>query len=222
MPGVIYPSSGHGKCIFGQSLQLYQLVDTLGGFLYSPKQHDPDIEIQNPDFRNIAHFYKVDPFTYRFRIGGQMTVAKEIMTTDVITLTPDTDIARAAQILLDNGINGAPVVDDQGRLIGILCQSDLVSQQKKLPLPGIFTLLDAYITLPTTKHIEKQISKITALKVSEAMTPDPVTIGPDTDIESIAALMVDKKYHTLPVVDAGKVVGIVGKKDVLRTLLATS
>jgi len=147
-----------------------------------------------------------------------MTTAKEIMTTDVITLTPDTDIARAAQVLLDNGINGAPVVDDQGNLKGILCQSDLVSQQKKLPLPGIFTMLDAYITLPTTKHLEKQISKITALKVAQAMTPDPMTITPDTDLESIAALMVDKKFHTLPVVEAGKVVGIVGKKDVLRTL----
>ena len=77
-----------------------------------------------------------------------MTVAKEIMTTDVITLTPDTDIARAARILLDNGINGAPVVDDQGRLKGILCQSDLVVQQKKLPLPGIFTLLDAILRYP--------------------------------------------------------------------------
>ena len=147
-----------------------------------------------------------------------MTVAKEIMTTDVITLTPDTDIARAAQVLIENVINGAPVVDDQGRLIGILCQSDLVSQQKKLPLPGIFTMLDAYIALPTTKHLEKQISKITALKVAQAMTPDPMTITPDTDLESIAALMVDKKFHTLPVVEAGKVVGIVGKKDVLRTL----
>ncbi len=147
-----------------------------------------------------------------------MTVAKEIMTTDVITLTLETDIVRAVQILLENDINGAPVVDDQGRIKGILCQSDLVVQQKKLPLPGIFTILDAYITLPTTRHIEKQISKITALKVSEAMTPDPVTISPDTDIESIAALMVDKKFHTLPVVEEEKVVGIVGKRDVLRTL----
>jgi CBS domain-containing protein len=176
------------------------------------------IGIQIPDFRTNAHFQKVDPFITPFRIGGQMTVAKEIMTTDVITLTPDTDIVRAVQILLDNDINGAPVVDGQGRIKGILCQSDLVVQQKKLPMPGIFTLLDAYITLPTTKHIEKQISKITALKVSEAMTPDPVTIGPDTDIESIAALMVDKKFHTLPVVEAEKVVGIVGKRDILRTL----
>ena len=54
------------------------------------------------------------------------------------------------------------------------------------------------------------------------MTPDPVTIDPDTDIETIAALMVDKKFHTLPVVEEQKVVGIVGKRDVLRTLFKSS
>lgn len=151
-----------------------------------------------------------------------MTTAREIMTTEVITLTPDTDIAQAAKLLLEKGINGAPVVDEQGRVKGILCQSDLVVQQKKLPLPGIFTLLDAFVSLPTTKHIEKQISKIMALKVAQAMTTDPVTIKPDTDLETIAALMVDKNLHTLPVVEAGRLVGVVGKEDVLRTLFASS
>ena len=57
-----------------------------------------------------------------------MTTAKDIMTTEVITLTPETDIVQAAKVLLDNGINGAPVVDGQGRLTGILCQSDLVAR----------------------------------------------------------------------------------------------
>jgi CBS domain-containing protein len=56
--------------------------------------------------------------------------------------------------------------------------------------------------------------------VKQAMTPNPVTIGPDTDMEEVARLMVDKKYHTLPVVEGDKVVGIVGKEDVLKTLLS--
>ena len=147
-----------------------------------------------------------------------MVTAREIMTTELITLTPDTEIVEAAGVLLDNGINGAPVIDEQGRLKGILCQSDLVFQQKQLPVPGIFTILDSFITLPTSKHIEKQVGKITALKVEQAMTPDPVTITPDTDIETIAAMMVDKNFHTLPVVEDGRLVGVVGKEDVLRTL----
>ena len=143
------------------------------------------------------------------------------MTTDLITVTPDMDIAQAAKTLLDNRINGAPVVDDSGRLVGILCQSDLIVQQKKLPIPTLFTFLDGIIQLTSTKQIEKQVRKIAALKVSEAMTPEPVTVQPDTGLEAVAALMVDSNYHTLPVVENARLVGVIGKEDVLRTLLTT-
>jgi CBS domain-containing protein len=148
-----------------------------------------------------------------------MITVRDIMSTELITVTPDLDIARAAKTLLDNRVNGAPVVDKNGRLVGILCQSDLISQQKKLPIPTLFTFLDGVIQLPSMKQIEKQVSKIAALTVAEAMTPRPVTVNPDTNIETVAALMVDKNFHTLPVVEGSKLVGIIGKEDVLRTLL---
>ena len=79
-----------------------------------------------------------------------MIIVRDIMTTDLITVTPDMDISRAAKILFDNRINGAPVVDDNGSLVGILCQSDLITQQKKLPIPTIFTFLDGLIRLSRT------------------------------------------------------------------------
>ncbi len=148
-----------------------------------------------------------------------MITAQEIMTADVITLAPETDIGRAAQVLLENGINGAPVVDEEGRLAGILCQSDLVAQQKRLPMPTVFTLLDGYVSLSSSKQIEKEVRKIAALTVAEAMTPDPVTVQVDTQLETIAGLMVDSGFHTLPVLDGDRLVGIIGKEDVLRTLL---
>jgi len=149
-----------------------------------------------------------------------MMTAKEIMTTDVITLTPETDIGRAAQLLLEKGINGAPVLDAEGRVVGILCQSDLVAQQKRLPMPTVFTLLDSYVSLSSSKQIEKEVRKIAALTVAEAMTPNPVTVQSDTTLETIAGLMVDSGFHTLPVVDQGTLVGIIGKEDVLKTLLS--
>jgi CBS domain-containing protein len=148
-----------------------------------------------------------------------MTTVKDIMTTDLVTFTPETDVVKAAQILLDRHINGAPVVDENGRLVGILCQSDLVAQQKKIPVPTLFTLLDGVFQLTSKKQIEKELGKIAALTVAEAMTPDPVTVSPDTTIETVAALMVDSSYHTLPVVENDRLVGIIGKEDVLRTLL---
>ncbi|MCK5419761.1 MAG: CBS domain-containing protein [Desulfobacterales bacterium] len=149
-----------------------------------------------------------------------MLKVKDIMTREIITVSPETEIVNAAKILLEKRINGLPVIDAFGRLVGVLCQSDLVAQQMSIPIPSVFTLLDGYIPLTIIKRIDKEVEKIAALTVKQAMTPNPVTVGPETDIEDVAKLMVDKKYHTLPVMEGDKVVGIVGKKDVLKTLLS--
>jgi len=148
-----------------------------------------------------------------------MITAKDIMTADVITIAPETEIAQAAQLLLENRINGVPVVNDAGELVGILCQSDLIIQQKNIPIPSLFTLLDGFIPLTSSKKLDKEVEKIAATTVEDAMTARPVTVNPDTGIEEIAAFMVEKNYHTLPVIEADKLVGIVGKEDVLRTLI---
>ena len=151
-----------------------------------------------------------------------MLIVQDIMTRDLITVSPETDIIEAAKLLLENHINGVPVIDETGKLVGILCQSDLVVQQKKLPIPSVFSFLDGVITVSSMKQIKKQVAKIAATVVAEAMTPNPITVQPDMDIEVVAALMVENHFHTIPVVDEGKLVGIVGKEDILRTLLPGS
>jgi CBS domain-containing protein len=151
-----------------------------------------------------------------------MLKVKDIMTKELITVSPDTGIVQATKLLLENRINGIPVTDETGKLVGILCQSDLIAQQKKLPIPSFFTFLDGLITLTSMKQIEKQVQKIAAITVGQAMTPNPITVQPETDIETVAALMVDKNFHTIPVVDKGKLVGIVGKEDILKTLIPGS
>ena len=149
----------------------------------------------------------------------RMLKAKDIMTTDLITVSPDTEITQATRILLDKRVNGLPVLDSDGRLVGLICQSDLVMQQKKIALPSLFNLLDGLIPLRAPKNFEQEIRKITATTVGQAMVTDPVTVTPETELTEIATLMVEKKYHTLPVLDGGKLVGVIGKEDVLRTIL---
>jgi len=148
-----------------------------------------------------------------------MLKAKDIMTRDVITVFPNMEIVNATEILLKNHINGIPVLDNNDLLVGIICQSDLISQQKNIPVPSLFTLLDGFIPLTSTKKLEKSIQKIAAITVSDAMTKNPVSVTPDTDIGVIAELMVDKNFHSLPVVEDEKLVGIIGKEDVLQTLI---
>ena len=151
-----------------------------------------------------------------------MLTVQDIMTRDVITVSPETDIIKTAKLLLENHINGVPVIDETGKLVGILCQSDLVAQQKKLPIPSVFSFLDGVINVSSMKQIKKQVEKIAATVVAEAMTPNPITVQSDMSIDVVAALMVENNFHTIPVVDEGKLVGIVGKEDILRTLLPDS
>lgn len=148
-----------------------------------------------------------------------MLTAQDIMTDASITFSPETDIRTAAKILLEHRINGAPVVDANGALLGVLCQSDLVAQQKTLAVPSFLTILDGFIPLRSLDDLDREAQKIAAITVGQAMTPRPKAIGPDTSIEEIATLMVEKKLYTLPVVKDGRLVGVVGKEDVLRTLL---
>lgn len=147
-----------------------------------------------------------------------MLKAKEIMSTQCITFTSDTDIITAAKMLIEKKINGAPVIDD-GKVVGILCQSDLVAQQKKITLPSFFTLLDGVFPLSSHDELKREMTKITALKVGDAMTPTPIFITPESTLEDIATMMANEKLYTLPVIEDGKLVGVVGKEDVLKTLL---
>jgi CBS domain-containing protein len=151
-----------------------------------------------------------------------MRTAQDIMTTEVITISPEADITEAVKILLDKGVNGLPVVDNTGHLVGILCQSDLVRMQKSLPIPSLFTLLDGFVPMSSSALLEAEVRRIAASKVSDAMSTKVVTIGPDMTIDEIAALMVDKKFHTLPVTNKGQLLGVVGKKDVIKTLIPHS
>lgn len=145
--------------------------------------------------------------------------ASDIMETNIICIHPDTEITRAVEVLLNNHINGVPVVNDRDELVGILCQSDLIFQQKSIPIPPIFTILDGIIPLSSSKKLDEQFQKISATRAADAMVRQVTTVRPDTPVSEIASLMVEKHFHTIPVVENGKLVGIIGKEDILKTLM---
>lgn len=145
--------------------------------------------------------------------------ARDIMTLDPITISPGASVGEAVKILLEKHFNGLPVVDENGALIGVICQSDLVAQQKQLDMPSLFTLFDGFIPMSSLKKTEDDLKKITALTVEQAMTGKPVFVSPDASLEELATLMVRAKYYSLPVVENGRVIGIVGKEDILRTVV---
>ncbi|HWR72179.1 MAG TPA: CBS domain-containing protein [Nitrospirota bacterium] len=151
-----------------------------------------------------------------------MLTAKDIMTKNVITVTKDTSLAKLSSILLTNEISGVPVLDDAGELYGIVTENDLIRQNKRLHIPTVVSFLDAAIYLESSKKFEEEVKRVTATKVGEICARKVVTITEDTTVTDIATLMSEKKVYLLPVLKAGKLTGIVGKRDVVKAVARAS
>ncbi len=148
-----------------------------------------------------------------------MLTAKDIMTRDVLVVKPDTSIEELSSILVKNEISGVPVVDDSGALYGIVTENDLISRNKRLHIPTVVSFLDAAIYLESSKKFEQEVKRLTATRVGDICSRKVVTITEDTTVIDIATIMSEKKVHLLPVLKAGKVVGIVGKRDMVKAVV---
>lgn len=148
-----------------------------------------------------------------------MTKAADVMSRDVITVKAETSLRDLAEILSQNNINGVPVIDDAGELVGVVCESDLVERNKPLHIPTVFFILDSIIPMENPWRIQKEFKRLTSTKVEDIYSSPAISVNPDTDITEVACIMSEKKIHTLPVVDRGKLVGVVGKGDVIRSLI---
>ncbi|OHW62587.1 inosine-5'-monophosphate dehydrogenase [Andreesenia angusta] len=145
-------------------------------------------------------------------------LAKDIMTKEVIKVHKDEVVENVIKLLLEKDISGVPVVDDEGMLVGIVSEGDLIYKSKKFHFPLYFTILDSYIFLEKPKMIEEQVSKMTAYKVESMMSTEVHSAREDDTVEDIATIMNEKGVNRVPVVDeSGKVVGIVTRKDIIKS-----
>ena len=147
-----------------------------------------------------------------------MLKAKDIMSSSVLTVKMSTSIAEVAEIFHDNSIGGAPVVDDDGRLVGIITESDLIDQNKKLHIPTVVAIFDAVVYLESLRKFEEELRKMTGNKVKDLCSTDVVTVDADTPVNEIASIMADSHFHTIPVLENSLLVGVVGKDDIVKTM----
>lgn len=148
-----------------------------------------------------------------------MKKAADIMTIDVITVTTETSVQELARILSLHNISGVPVVDNAGNLIGVVTENDLIDQTKKLHIPTVVAILDSIFYLENPDRMEKEMKKIAGTTVLEIYSSDPVTVNGETTLDEIATIMAEKNIHTLPVVQERKLIGVIGKKDIIKTLI---
>lgn len=147
-----------------------------------------------------------------------MLTAKDIMTKEVITVTPDASVEDLASILVKHQISGAPVLDDSGALYGIVTENDLISRNKRLHIPTVVSFLGGAIYLESSSKFEEEVKRLAATRVGDICSRSVVTISEETTVVEIATIMAEKKIHLLPVIRNGKIAGIVGKRDVVKAV----
>jgi len=150
-----------------------------------------------------------------------MATVADIMDAEVVTVSPEDDISAAIDTLRENELPGVPVVNGDGRCIGIVTESDLILRDEAadIHLPHHIDIMGGIIWLESTKHFEARVKKALASNVRQMMTPDPVTVAPDASVKEAARLIAEHKHNRLPVVDSdGRVVGVVTRVDVLDAL----
>ena len=143
---------------------------------------------------------------------------REIMSRDVKTVTPATSVKDAAQMMIDSDIGALPVMDEGGDLAGMVTESDLIMQDVKVHFPTYFQLLDGFVYLGSISKFESQLKKAVAARVSDVMTTDIVTVTAEADVEDVATMMVERDISRIPVLEDGKLAGIVTKHDIVRAI----
>ncbi len=148
-----------------------------------------------------------------------MLTAKDIMTTEVITVTTEMSVRDLADTLWKNRISGAPVVDKENRLVSVVTESDLIDQNKKVHIPKMIAVLDAVLYLEKPGKMREDIRKMTGATVRDIMAKELRTVTADTPLDEIATIMSEKNVHTLPVVAGDTLIGVIGKSDIIRTII---
>ncbi len=148
-----------------------------------------------------------------------LTVA-DIMETDTPTVTPEDTVEAVLRVMRENELPGVPVVNSGGRCVGIITEADLVmtGENADLHLPHYFELFGGFVFLESLGHFEERLRKATAALARDLMTEDPVTIEPGAGVEEAARLISRSKHNRLPVVEHGRLVGVVTRVDVLEAL----
>ncbi|HEX6389594.1 MAG TPA: CBS domain-containing protein [Solirubrobacteraceae bacterium] len=149
-----------------------------------------------------------------------MATVADIMDPDPVTVTPETPADAVFHTLRDHELPGVPVVNEGGRVVGIVTENDLVigDEQGDLHLPHYIELFGGIVFLESMKHFESRLKKATAATAKDLMTENPVTIAPDATVQEAAKVIATRKHNRLPVVEHGRLVGVVTRLDVLDHL----
>ena len=142
----------------------------------------------------------------------------DIMNTDVVMVHPTTKVSRIAYLMSENDISGLPVVDDNNEVVGVITELDMIIRNARFKMPTYFVILDSIIYLERPKHFRERLKHVLGTTAEEIMSKPPTTVTPNSTIEELASIMVDRRMNPIPVVVDNKLVGIVSRSDIIRMM----
>jgi CBS domain-containing protein len=146
---------------------------------------------------------------------------RDIMDPDPVTVSPDDSVETVVRRLHESELPGLPVVNEGGRCVGIVTEADLVladDDGRDLHLPHYIELFGGVVFLEPLRHFESRLRKALASTVADLMTAEPATIEPDADVAQAGRTIAREGHNRLPVVEHGRLVGVVTRVDVLEAL----
>jgi CBS domain-containing protein len=146
---------------------------------------------------------------------------RDIMETDVPRVYETDSIDKVLRVMRDHGLSGVPVINEGGRCVGMISDADLVmtGEDADLHLPHYFELFGGLVFLEPMSHFGERLRKATAATAEDLMTTDPVTVEAGDSVREAARLIASKKHNRLPVIEHGRLVGVVTRVDVLGALV---
>ncbi len=145
---------------------------------------------------------------------------KDIMTKKVIFVKLDTKIAEIAKLLFDNRLSGMPVIDAEKKVIGIITEADLISQDTKIHIPSYIQFLEKINCAKKEKNdkMKKQCEKIIDIRARDVMTENTICVNPETTLEELADIFIKNRINPIPVMENNKLAGIVSRADLIKLL----
>lgn len=146
-------------------------------------------------------------------------LVRDMMTREVITVSPDTPVEQIIRLLVGQPISGVPVVEGD-RVVGIVSEGDLVMREKKVDTPAAISFLGALLFVEDFNRTFEELRRHVGATARDVMTHDVVSISPDAPLSDAATQLIDQDLKRLPVVEDGRLVGIITRKDLVRSLLS--
>ncbi len=143
---------------------------------------------------------------------------RDIMTSPAVSVGPDADVRTIARLLVENDIDGLPVADSSGKVLGMVTEGDLIVRNANLHFPRFLQIMDARIFLENPRHFEEETRKMLGATARDLMSSPAIVVSADDEMEKAATLMVEKHVHGLPVVEGGRLMGMITRSDLVRLM----